>query len=211
MIDEKELNKAVPGATPAPKSAAPKSTTNSLFELAKMFLIALAIILPLRYLVFSPFIVKGESMEPNYRDGEYLIVDEISYQLHDPKRGDVIVFHYPKDTTQYYIKRIIGLPHETVRVDAGQIFIQKPGAADAARLTETQYLDKDLETAGDLSVTLGDDEYFVLGDNRGASSDSRVWGVLNKKFIVGRSWLRALPVDRFGVFHAPAYDPMVAL
>jgi signal peptidase I len=159
------------------------------FDVIKIVVIALAIVLPIRYFLFQPFVVKGASMEPNYHNGDYLIVDEISYKLNEPQRGDVIVFRYPNNPADRYIKRIVGLPGETVSIKGGQISIVKEGKALV--LDESTYLSGDLIKAWrnreDLDpVTLGAGQYFVLGDNRNASSDSRVWGLLPEQNIIGR-------------------------
>lgn len=172
-------------------------TGSFIWEVAKVVVISLAIIIPVRYFLFQPFYVKGSSMEPNYYDYEYLIIDEISYRFHEPARGDVVVLHDPRDTNQYFIKRVIGLPGETVTFASGKVFINDQV------LDESAYLDDDVLTTtfnGDLTFTLGPDEYIVLGDNRTASYDSRRFGPVNKSILVGRSWIRAWPFDRITVF-----------
>jgi signal peptidase I len=169
------------------------------WELIKVFLLAMAIIVPIRYFLVQPFFVRGASMEPNFQDGEYLVVDEISYRMRDPRRGEVIVFQFPRNPSQYYIKRIVGLPGETVVVDDGQVKIQNDVYAQGVLLDESQYLLDSVRTGGTVSIVLGEEEYFVLGDNRPASSDSRSWGVLGKDGIVGRAWIRAFPFDNLGL------------
>ncbi len=161
------------------------------WELVKIVLIALVIVLPIRYFLFQPFIVKGDSMVPNFHSGDYLIVDEISYRLADPQRGDVIVFNYPKDTRERFIKRVIGLPGETVIVAGGQVKIIKDNQTTV--LDET-YLPADLKTYGDTNITLSQGEYFVMGDNREYSFDSRAWGVVPRKDIIGRAFMRVFPL-----------------
>ncbi len=169
-----------------------------IWELIKVFVLALVIIVPLRVFVAEPFIVSGTSMVPTYHNREYLIIDKVSYRAHEPQRGDVIVFRYPKDESQYFIKRIIGLPGEKVKVDQGHVLIYNKEHPEGIRLPEN-YLPNENVTFGrsDL-VTLGSDEYFVLGDNRQASSDSRIWGILPKKDIVGRAWFRVFPLTQLG-------------
>lgn len=167
-----------------------------ILETLKTFIIALAIVIPIRYFLFQPFFVKGASMVPNFQDGQYLIVDEISYRFRTPERGEVIVFKYPNDPSQKYIKRIIGLPGDTVEVKNKEVVI------NGKILNESSYFKTPIDTPGFSKVVLGQDEYFVLGDNRIASSDSRNWGILPKKDIIGRVELRAWP---FGTFSAPAY------
>jgi signal peptidase I len=181
-----------------------KSAGSFLLELLKIVLISLAIIIPVRYYLIQPFIVRGSSMESNFYDGEYLIIDEISYRFDDPERGDVIVFKYPKDTSQYYIKRVIGLSQETVEIIDGEIIIYSNKYPEGKKLEEN-YL-SGIETPGDLKITIADNNYFVLGDNRRASSDSRVWGLLPKKNIIGKVWVRGLPPNRLGVIRTPEYE-----
>ena len=169
-------------------------------ELAEVVIISLAIILPIRYFLIQPFYVKGASMEPTFDDSEYLIIDEISYRFRPPARDEVIVFRYPLDPRQYFIKRIIGLPGETVHVGANQIVITDTDHPEGFTLDETGYLGPEAVTYGERTVQLADDEYFVMGDNRTSSLDSRSFGPLKRKNIVGRVWVRGWPVSRFTVF-----------
>lgn len=171
------------------------------FEILKIVLISLAIVVPVRYFLVQPFFVRGASMEPTFSHGEYLIVDEASFYLRKPHRGEVIVFHFPRDRSQYYIKRIVGLPGERVRVENGQISIADRARSEFRPLDESAYWQG--ATVGSVDVQLGSNEYFVLGDNRSASSDSRSWGALKSNQIVGRVWIRAFPFERMSVFAAP--------
>ncbi|MFC1700980.1 signal peptidase I [Patescibacteria group bacterium] len=170
------------------------------WETFKIVIFALAIVIPVRYYLIQPFFVNGASMEPNFQDGEYLIVDEISYQFLEPKRGEVIVFKYPINPSQYFIKRIIGLPNETIEIKDGKIVIYNDEFSDGQIIDESLYGPFKMTNHGTSKFILKDDEYFVLGDNRGASSDSRQWGSLLKKYIVGRVWIRAWPIDSVKVF-----------
>jgi signal peptidase I len=172
------------------------------WDIFKIGLIALVIVLPIRYFLFQPFIVKGESMAPNFETGDYLIVDEITYRVSDPKRGDVVVFKYPKDATQRFIKRVIGVPGETVDVKDGQVSITKDSEII---ILDENYLPDDLKTIGDANITLGEDEYFVLGDNRQYSFDSRAWGVVPRKNIIGKAFLRIFPLSTLSAISQPAY------
>ena len=178
---------------PEPKKEDSRMKKYLLFvwDFVKIIIIAAIIVLPIRYFLFQPFIVKGESMVPNFQSGDYLIVDEISYRMVAPERGDVVVLKYPLDTTQRFIKRIIALPGETVEIKNGQITISKDGVSVV--LDEKNYLPELLSTDGTVSLALGADNYFVLGDNRQFSYDSRRWGVLPKKDIVGRAIFRIFP------------------
>lgn len=179
-----------------------KGLLGFVWETLQTVLIALAIVLPIRYFVFQPFIVKGSSMEPNFQTGNYLVIDELSYRLRDVRRGEIIVFKYPKNTTQRYIKRVIGLPGETLEIKSGKVDVLD-GQGRPLVLQENTYLPENETTPGNLKLTLGPDEYFVLGDNRLASSDSRAWGLLPKNLIIGRVAFRLWPPEEFEVFAAP--------
>ena len=176
-----------------------------LFEVVKITVITLAIILPIRYYLMQPFFVKGESMEPNFDDGQYLIIDELSYNWREPSRGEVVVFKYPVDPSQYYIKRIVGLPGETMELADGRVKIINSAHPLGFVLDESKYLPENMATYGNTKQVLGDGEYFVMGDNRSASYDSRRWGVLPRKNITGKVWLRAWPPRSATVFAAPEY------
>lgn len=181
-----------------------KKTLLFFWELAKIVLIALAIVVPIRYFLFQPFFVKGQSMEPNYENGDYLIIDELTYHFRNPERGEVIVFRYPNDTTQRFIKRVIGLPGETIEIKNGQVTIYKTNGTTET-LDESSYLTSDIQTAGDIKTTLAENEYFVLGDNRPVSYDSRRWGVVPKEDIIGKVYLRAWPLGEAGLIELPSY------
>lgn len=172
------------------------------FELLKVIVISFLIILPIRYFVIQPFYVKGASMEPAFHDREYLIIDEISYRFKEPQRGQVVVFRYPQNPQEYFIKRVIGLPGETVEMIDGEIFIYNSENVNGFKLEEGAYLADSVNTYSldDEAVVLADNEYFVLGDNRYASKDSRTFGALNKSFITGKVMLRGWPFSRFALF-----------
>lgn len=169
------------------------------WDIIRVAAIALVLAGLVRYFLIQPFFVEGASMEPNFEDGEYLLIDEISYYFKPVSRGEVVVFHYPLDTSKYYIKRIIGLPNETIEIKNGKIIIYNTDNPDGLFIDES-YLPREGITAGDIKKKLSQNEYFVLGDNRLASSDSRQWGTLPKNDIVGRVWLRAWPVAKAAVF-----------
>src|SRR3989344_1997921 len=165
------------------------------WETIKVVVISLAIILPIRYYLVQPFFVKGASMEPSFEDGDYLLVNEISYRFSPPERGDVVIFRYPLDWSQFFIKRIIGLPDETVEIKDNTVKIynkDEPGGF----VLEESYLAPEQKTLGNTVTKLDDNEYFVLGDNRLQSSDSRRWGIVNKSLITGKAFLRPWPFTK---------------
>lgn len=191
-----------------PASAAPASGGGLLafiMELIKVAALSVAIILPVRYFLIKPFYVNGASMEPNFFNHEYLIIDEISYRFAEPKRGEVVVFRNPEDEKQYFIKRVIGLPGERVVIKEGRVQIFNKLFPAGTALNEA-YLPADLLTGGQIDVTLGSDEFFVLGDNRRASLDSRRFGPLPRREIIGRTWLRGWPPNRIGVIYNPRFE-----
>ena len=172
------------------------NSKNSFSELWKFILITVLIVLPIRLFVAKPFIVNGASMDPTFKSGQYLIVDELSFHFRAPKRGEVVVFQYPHDTSRFYIKRIVGLPGETVKIQYGKVSVQPKGSTESFTLDESYIVNASADTA---NYTLGDHEYFVLGDNRPASSDSRAWGNLDIKYIVGRPAIRLFPPSSFSL------------
>ena len=180
-----------------------KGTLLMIWEFLKIVIIALIIVLPIRYFLFQPFIVKGDSMVPNFHSGDYLIIDEISYRVTSPHRGDVVVLKYPLDAAQRFIKRVVGLPGETVEVINGKVKINSGG--EEIILDEHAYLPAGLATDGIVQITLGKDEYFVMGDNRQYSYDSRRWGVLPRADIIGRAALRLFPLTAVSFIGAPSY------
>ena len=165
-------------------------------EVGIFLLLAVLIVIPFRLFVAQPFVVQGASMEPTYINGEYLIIDQLTYKFSEPKRGDVITFRYPEDPSVFFIKRIVGLPGETVVVEDETVTVTTPGVG-TVQLVEP-YAKFDGPLFGRQSLTLGSDEYFVLGDNRPRSADSRVWGALPKENILGRAYLRLLPLNTIG-------------
>jgi len=174
-----------------------------IWDISKIVIIALLIVVPIRYFVFQPFFVRGQSMEPNFYQGDYLIIDELSYQFRAPQRGEVIVFKYPQDPSQRYIKRIIGLPGEIITIQGGKVFISQDGVNQP--LEEIGYLLQVVQTSGDMQTILNKEEYFVLGDNRSLSADSRRWGALPEENIIGRVFLRAWPFAALAKIELPAY------
>lgn len=174
-------------------------------ELLRVVIISLAIIIPVRYFLVQPFYVKGASMEPNFYDHEYLVIDEISYRFRDPSRGEIVVFRYPRDPSQFFIKRVVGLPGETVEIENSKLKIYNQEYQNGA-VIEEPYLDAAEIFWGETKITLAEDEYFILGDNRDSSLDSRAFGPISRGLIIGRVWLRGWPLDRITRFIAPVYE-----
>ncbi len=187
-----ENQNTTPSPQVTPQKSALRKHAENAWDLVKFAIIALAIVVPIRMWVAQPFVVSGDSMFPTFHDGQYLIIDEISYILGTPRRGDVIVFHYPADQSRYFIKRIIGLPNERVEIKDGVVTIYNDQNKNGFTLNEPYIDEKFSDTK---SYTLGAGQYFVMGDNRNRSSDSRSWGLLPRNLIVGRVYLRLLPTN----------------
>ena len=170
-----------------------KKEENFFKEILKASLIALIIVIPIRFYIAQPFIVSGASMSPSFESGHYLVVDQLSYRFKEPERGDVIIFKYPRDTSKFFIKRIIGLPGETLTLKARTLTIANDMHPNGF-VFEEPYIAEVNQVSGSFSTTLGDNEYFVMGDNRGQSSDSRLWGSLQGDLIVGRAFFRVFPI-----------------
>ena len=174
-----------------------KSTRQEIWELARFTLVALLIVVPIRLYIAQPFLVVGDSMVPTFHNHDYLVIDQLSYRFSEPKRGDVVVFKYPYDTKRYFIKRLIGLPGETVVIKDSEVRIQNDEYPNGFVLTEP-YISAEVFTSG--VTQLGNGEYFVMGDNRTYSSGSRAWGVLGKEFLTGRALLRLWPISGIDLF-----------
>jgi len=189
---------SMPEHLPEHEDTQPQQQDSFVVEIFKFAVLALIIVVPFRLFIAQPFIVNGASMAPTFETGEYLIVDQLSYRFEEPQRGDVVIFKFPNDPSKYFIKRIVGLPGEVVQLANGVTTIKNPLNENEIVLDE-QYLVMD-KTDDHLSITLSSDEYFVMGDNRSASSDSRVWGPVPREMIVGRAFVRLLPPGHFGLF-----------
>lgn len=208
---------------PAPVTPpVPSGFANEIFEFvwetAKVVILSLVIILPVRYYLIQPFFVKGSSMVPNFHDKEYILVDKWTYRLGRPDRGDVIVFKYPGNPKEYFIKRIVGLPGETVLVPGDNtVKVFNDRYPNGFTLNEKGYLPDANHTfcTGNFPfcgtrVTLQPDEYFVMGDNREHSSDSRFFGPVDRaEFFSGIAWLRLWPLDRISFIPRTDYPPVI--
>lgn len=191
-----------------------------IWEIVKMVFWVIVIIVPLRVFLIQPFFVQGASMEPNFEDKEYLIINELGYKrtevgfslggkemnlftvtpFKELGRTNVVVFRYPKNPSVYYIKRVIGLPGEKVEIKDKKVKIFNKENPNGFFLDEGIYLSSAVETAGDQVIQLSDKEYFVMGDNRNYSSDSRSWGPVPEEDIVGKVMLRAWPFGKAKIF-----------
>ena len=191
MIEEKNI-------LPETKKPLLKGFLKDVIDIA---LLVVFVLLPIRLFIAQPFVVVGTSMYPTFFNGDYLIVDEITYRFEAPKRGDVVVFVPPPAPSDHYIKRVIGLPGETVKVDGNSVTIINKDNPNGMLLTE-KYVSS--ERAGVTTTVLGPNQYFVMGDNREASSDSRVWGALDRSKITGRVLVRLFPVPELGIWPGKA-------
>src|SRR3989344_3510614 len=171
---------------------------NFFFDILESVVVALAIFVVFYLFLYQPHQVKGASMEPNFHDKEYILTNKFEYRFGDPKRGDVIVFKSPQNPEIDYIKRIIGLPGEKLKLVNNHYYIngvelQEPYIAPELYTYNGAYLKEGVE------IVIPDDYYFVSGDNRPRSSDSREWGPIPRSSIIGRSQLRYWPFNRFGL------------
>jgi signal peptidase I len=151
----------------------------------------------IRFFIAQPFIVSGSSMVPTFENKDYLIIDEVSYILGQPKRFDVAVFRYPKDPKKYFIKRIIGLPNEKIKIVGSEVTIINEENKDGFIL-EQPYV-KNISN-DNIYYELKNDEYYMIGDNRPWSSDSRFWGPVKRKFLIGKTFLRLVPINNISLF-----------
>jgi signal peptidase I len=166
-------------------------------EIVIFVLIAVCIVLPFRVYIAEPYLVDGRSMDPTFKTGDYLIVDKLTYRRSDPKRNTVVVFHYPNDPKKSFIKRIIGLPGETVEINDNEVKIYNTENPNGFKIDQS-YVEHQMSS--NLKVKLSSDEYFVMGDNRAESFDSRSWGPLKRSFISGKPILRLFPFSEVSVF-----------
>jgi signal peptidase I len=170
-------------------------------DFAETIVIALAIFVIMYRFLFQPHEVKGNSMYDNYHDGEYLLTDKISYRFHLPQRDEVVIFKAPKNEDYDYIKRIIGLPGDQIKIESGRVYVNnqlldESGYLGPSVMTQPGYFSRE-----GINITVTDDNYYVLGDNRNNSSDSRDWGLVPKTNIIGKAWLRYWPITKLGIIN----------
>ena len=181
------------------KSSSPVTQNGSRGSLLTYTVVALGLALFVRFFIAAPYVVSGASMDPNFDDWHYLIIDRVTYDLGEPQRGDVIVFDLPQEGGRSLIKRVIGLPGETVVFRGTSVSIVNDEHPQGFTLEEP-YLDpKNLSGDNNMRITLKENEYFVLGDNRRVSADSRLWGTLPREQIVGRAFVRLYPFDQISI------------
>ncbi len=185
-------------------------------EMVRVFLLAVVIIIPVRVFLFQPFFVQGSSMEPNFQDGQYLVISEFGYKqttvglgdtsffqvkpFKEIKRQDVMVFRFPKNTEEFFIKRVIGLPGEAVEIRRGKVIIYNTEHPEGFVLDESAYLSSSVLTQDMPRMEIGQEQYFAMGDNRMFSYDSRAFGPIDESKVIGRVLLRAWPVSHFSIY-----------
>lgn len=173
-------------------------------DVIETIVVAAAIFVVVYLFLLQPHQVKGASMEPNFHDNEYILTDKISYRFGEPKRGDVIIFKSPTNTDLDFIKRVIALPGEKIEIKDGKIVIYNKENPNGITLNENYQtvqptsLDRDGFLKEGTAVEVQADSYIVLGDNRLQSYDSRAWGAVPKKNIIGKAWVRYWPLNKFG-------------
>lgn len=180
-----------------------RSAARFFLDIVETVVVALAIFVIIYLFLVQPHQVNGNSMWPNFLSGEYLLTDKLSYRLEEPQRGDVVIFHAPpgahcpQELQCDFVKRIIGLPEEVVEVKDGNVFING-SMLNESYLTNEQVSVTNTPSGEILEVPLSNSEYFVMGDNRSHSSDSRAWGPIKFEDIVGKAWIRYWPPQRAG-------------
>jgi signal peptidase I len=173
------------------KLVTPKSKKRIFLENVLYIASAVVLALLVQKFIIRPFIVNGASMDPTFATGDYLLIDEVSYKLGEPERGDVVVFKAPPEPDKFFIKRIIGLPGETVIIKGSSVTIKNSENPKGFSLSEDFIVHT---SSNDMTIEVPEDQYFVMGDNRSGSFDSRSWGTLPKSDIRGRALLRLLPL-----------------
>lgn len=198
-LDESEL---IEQEKTESKNGAVLSAFKSFFNFLKTVVLVVAIALVIRVFIVQPFVVEGQSMEPTFNNADYLITEKVSYRFHNPQRGEIVIFHPPDSPSVNYIKRVIGLPGETVETKDNNVLI------NGQKLTENYLFSaEDLKAVSKdgQKLVLGQDQYFVMGDNRNHSRDSREIGAITKEEIVSRVWFRLLPISHARAFAALSY------
>lgn len=174
-------------------------------DIVKLVVIAFVIVWPIHHFIFQPFYVIGPSMEPNFYNKEYLIIEKVSYYTNAPKRGEVIVFQSASGPKNYLIKRVVGLPGERIVIKKGKVYVYNKSFKQGILLQEEKYLSAGTSTPGNIDIKLLDNEYYVLGDNRNMSLDSRTFGSIKQDNIIGKAWFRGWPIEDVGLIKLPVF------
>jgi signal peptidase I len=175
----------------------------SFWELVRYVIVALAIVIPFRVFIAQPYVVSGASMDPTFKNGDYLIVDQLSKRFNEPERGAVYIIRYPKDPSKFFIKRLIAFPREKISIKSGKLTIYNKDNPEGFNIVEPYVVFARNEN---FEMTLGENEYFVMGDNRAGSSDSRAWGSLPKEYIIGKPVIRLLPLTKLSLWPGTIQD-----
>lgn len=174
-------------------------------DVLEVIVFAVGIFFFIYLLIMRPHKISGQSMMPNFKDGEFLLTEKVTYYTRNPDRGDVVVFMPPISTTDEFIKRVVGLPGERIVIKSGRVYIND-------KLLPEPYINEGTVTSGgpfisgDTQYTVPQGQYFVMGDNRQNSSDSRYWGPITKKVMTGRAWVTYWPINISGVIQKPNYN-----
>src|SRR3989338_2409215 len=182
-----------------------------LMDFVETFIMALAIFIVVYMFLLQPHHVQGQSMMPTFEDNDYILTDKITYRFKKPSRGDVVVFRSPQNPKTDYIKRIIAIPGEKVKVEDGRYFVYNNDHTNGVIISEPYLPESVLTKPGSMAkegefYTVPDNQYFVSGDNRNHSSDSRDWGAVPRDNIVGKALLRYWPFNGFGIVKAVDYQ-----
>ena len=211
------------GAPATGERASSRRALGCAFEIVETLVLTLLIYLVIHNFVAQPFEVQQSSMSPTIVNGEYILIDKLSVRFGGYQYGDVVVFNPPTDSGLAaegipFIKRIIGMPGDTITLENGRVFVERPGESPV-RIEEPYVVTREDGTTAPtdcprpdcpLTWTVADDEYFVLGDNRPSSQDSRVFGPIGEDLILGRAWLRYFPLERVGIIERPEYPTLTA-
>jgi len=203
---EEQLKSTEDEATTEAQALQPFWGWAALFDFLRTLAVVFLAAFLIRHFLVQPFIVDGQSMQPTFQDQEYILVDKLSYRFREPNRGDVIVFHPPGEQQENFIKRVIGLPGEQIDIQDGKIYVNGQLISETYTLEENSI---DLDLNSSISRSLGDNEYYVLGDNRNHSKDSRELGAIERNRIIGRAWVVLFPIDELNLVDHPSYPTIV--
>lgn len=181
-----------------------KRIVNFFLDFLETIVVALSIFVVVYLFIVQPHEVKGSSMEPNFHNNDYILTDKISLKLHEPNRGDVVIFKAPKNPEVDYIKRVIGLPGEKVKIQNGEVFINDKKLNEPYLVDKTNLFPGSFVQEG-ISIPVPEGKYFVMGDNRSHSSDSREFGPIVNNLIIGKAIFRYWPMNKLGLIKSMDY------